>query len=58
MFYTCGVGVGLYKQGVFAQTATQEEGSDVMSRFFHGVQNMKRTKLKAEKKTQGESGYK
>lgn len=35
----------LYKQGVFAQASTQEEGSDVMSCFFHGLQNMLRTKL-------------
>lgn len=49
-FCTCSVGVNLYKQGIFAQTATQEKGSDVMSCFFHGFQNMKCTKLRAEKK--------
>lgn len=52
VMYTCSVGVNLYKQGVFAQPATQEEGSDVMSCFFHGFQDMKCTKLKPEEKTQ------
>lgn len=55
--YTCSVGMNLYKQSIFAQPATQEEGSDVMSCFFHSLENMKSTKLKPEKKTQGESGY-
>lgn len=48
----------LHKQGVFAQAPTQEEGSDVMSCFFHGLQNVKGTKLEPEKKTQGEIHYK
>ena len=50
--------MNLYEQGVFAQPATKEEGSDVMSCFSHRVQNMKRTKLKPEKMTQEESAYK
>ena len=58
VLYTCCVGVNLHKQGVFTQAATQEEGSDVMSCFFHGLQNVKCTELTPERKTQGESGYK
>lgn len=50
--------MNLDKQGIFAQPATQEEGSDVMSCFFHGLQNMKSTKLKPDTKIKGESGYK
>lgn len=50
--------MNLYKQGIFAQTTTQEEGSDVMSCFFHCIQNMACTKLIPRKKTEGESGYK
>ena len=50
VFYTCSIGMNLCKQEVFAQSSTQEEGFDVMSYFFHGLQNMKRTKLKPEKK--------
>lgn len=42
---TCCIGVNLYKQGVFTESPTQEEGSDVMPCFFHGLQNMKRTEL-------------
>lgn len=51
---TCGIGVNLYKQWILAQSSTQEERSDVMSCFFHGLQNMTRTELKQEMKTWGE----
>ena len=44
--HTCGISMNLHKQGVFAQPSTQEEGSDVVSCFFHGLQNMERTELK------------
>jgi len=50
VFHTGGVGVNLDKQGVFAQAATQEEGSDVVTCFFHGLQNLKSTKLEPGKK--------
>lgn len=55
---TCSSGLNLHKQAVFAQAATQEEGADVMSCLLHGLQNLKRTKLRDQNTTQEESGYK
>lgn len=46
LFPTRGVGVDLDKQGIFAQTATEEESSDVVTRFSHRLQNVKRAELK------------
>lgn len=57
-FPTCSVGVNLNKQGVLAQPATQEEGSDVMTCFFHGLQNVESTELKPVEKIEPQSGYK
>lgn len=54
VFTTCSISMNLYKQVVFAQSTTQEEGSDFMSCFFHGFQNMKCTELKPEEDTQQE----
>ena len=47
---TCGVGVELHEQGVFAQASAQEERVDVMSCPSHGLQNVPRAELKPEKK--------
>lgn len=46
----------LDKQGIFAQTATEEESSDVMARFFHCLQDVKRSEL--NQKEGDESGHK
>lgn len=51
LFPTCSVGVELDKQGIFAQTATEEESSDVVSRSSHRLQNVKRAELRRRKET-------
>lgn len=56
LFPTCSVGVDLDKQGIFAQTPTEEESSDVVTRFSHRLQNVKRAELNPEQKKGGESG--
>lgn len=46
---TCCIRMDLYKKGVFAQPPTQEDGPDIMSCFFHGLENMTCTELKPKK---------
>lgn len=48
----------LDKERIFAQTATEKESPDVMSCFFHCLQNMKRTQLNPDQKKGDESGHK
>lgn len=47
---TCCIRMDLYKKGVFAQPPTQEDGPDIMSCFFHGLENMTCTELKSKKR--------
>lgn len=48
----------LDKQGIFAQPAAEKESSDVVSCFFHCLQNMKRTQLNPDHEKGDESGHK
>lgn len=47
----------LDKQGIFAQTATEEESCDVMTRFSHCLQNVKRAELNPGQKKGDDSGH-
>lgn len=42
---TCSVGMRLHKQGILAQSSTQEEGCDVMSCCSHGVYDVSGAEL-------------